>query len=242
MDYIVAAVPRTGSTMLCGLLARNGAGRPGEHLNPEVPAGPFSIAVARRIPTESYLAAVRSADTVGGIFGTKLMPHWLPTIEACCAKRNGDYADMLRLLFPDARYIFLRRRNIVAAAVSLSMAMATGQWGGPEDTTSTAPAVPLDEVHRTLMWLRRHEAEWTDLLCRVEARAHELYYEDLLEAPAETVREVLMYVGLRPAEVEIESGTEVQRGQAATELENRYLAWLGREHGPWYEANPLARS
>lgn len=241
MDYVIAAVPRTGSTMLCGLLARNGAGRPTEHLNPDVPASPFSVAVAQRVPTESYLAAARAADTVAGIFGTKLMPHWLPTIDACCASRNRDYADMLRRLFPDARYVFLRRRNIVAAAVSLSVAMATGQWGGTEDNGSAAATVPTEEVHRNLLWLRRQEADWTDLLRRLGAQAHELYYEDLLEAPADAVRELLMHLGLRPTAIELESGTAMQRGQATIELENRYLSWLDREHRQWYDANPLSR-
>src|SRR4051812_768572 len=104
-SYLVAATPRSGSTLLCELLASTGAaGRPAEHFEalqatgmprqarqyfegleaPEVldllrrtdPGRPITPEAFRAI----YRAALRDGTTPNGVFATKVMWGYLPDL------------------------------------------------------------------------------------------------------------------------------------------------------------------
>src|SRR3954471_20919580 len=104
-SYLVAATPRSGSTLLCELLASTGvAGRPAEHfealqatglprqpreyfdgvdapevldlLAPTQPGAPVTPEAFRR----TYDAALRDGTTPNGVFASKVMWGYLPDL------------------------------------------------------------------------------------------------------------------------------------------------------------------
>jgi LPS sulfotransferase NodH len=123
---IIATTVRSGSTWLCDLLENNGLGHPTEHFNPSLEASAFGKAIAKGIPTEKYLEHVIGQKANHGLFFTKLLSEWLPLMRAQMSTYAVDEAHLLRTLFPSAKYIFLTREDIIAAAISSCLAEQTG--------------------------------------------------------------------------------------------------------------------
>jgi LPS sulfotransferase NodH len=227
VEYVIAATPRTGSTMLCDLLRRNGLGAPREHLNPDAVASGFARALACRIPAEEFLDTARRRDTRNGWFGTKVMPHWLPAAMAACEPPRRSKSQVLRYLFPDAHYILLRRRSIVAAAVSTTLAEKTGNWQepGPADV-----AVRPQDIHDNLVWLRECEAEWDGITADLGVRPLLVYYENLVSSPGDALAEILGHLGAaRDEALDLAAATPTLHDARSAELTAAYLEWLERE-------------
>lgn len=164
--YVVAATPRSGSTLLCETLRASGvAGRPEEPFqrlrdsglshqprdyfrgvdDPELlallpdrrPGAPIDADDAR----ERLTRALAEDTTANGVFATKLMWGYLPDFLAGIRAITGDDGDDLATLRSafgrDLRFVQVRRRDKVAQAVSLWRAIQTQQW---RDEGSTRPA------------------------------------------------------------------------------------------------------
>lgn len=139
-SYVICGTPRSGSTLLCEMLAASGvAGRPNSYFREQsfahwarrwnVPHdnGTDDVAFDR-----DFLEAMRREGTNGtGIFGLRLM--WVSVAEA--SRRldrlfggNADVAARLDEAFGPVLYIHLSRRDKVAQAVSLVRAEQSGLW------------------------------------------------------------------------------------------------------------------
>jgi trehalose 2-sulfotransferase len=156
-SYLVAATPRSGSTLLCELLAGTGiAGRPAEYfeqlhatglprqprqyfegledpevlnlLAPTVPGTPVSPEAFR----ERFEGALAQGTTANGVFAAKVMWGYLPDLLLGLRSRFGADGrrapDTLAFAFPGLRYVQVLRRDKVGQAVSLWTAVQTAQW------------------------------------------------------------------------------------------------------------------
>jgi trehalose 2-sulfotransferase len=134
-SFIVAATPRTGSTLLCeGLESTGIAGRPGEFFAPD-----FRVFWCRHwsMPEdasfETYLVAARSYGTTpNGVYGLKIQQGHVSDLarEASFVGEHfgGDNDDVLEYLFPGSQYVNLVRRDRRAQAISFYRALATNEW------------------------------------------------------------------------------------------------------------------
>jgi LPS sulfotransferase NodH len=215
--------------MLCSLLARNGAGRPAEHLNPDPAAGGFGAADGSGLSAEAYVESVRRRERVGGIFGTKVMVHWLDAIRGSRGGTVADDAEVLVRLFPDAIYLRLRRLDAVGMAVSHTMALATGEWRGARRSHPPDREITMDEVDANRRWLLACEERWTELLAEIGAVPYEITYEALSVRPDDVVAGILDHIGHDGPIITTVPETTVQRGRAASDLRARYESWLDAE-------------
>lgn len=156
-SYIICATPRSGSTLLCDLLAATGiAGRPNSYYRQQnisdwardwgvpLPHRPGSAAFDR-----AYLAAVLQAGrTENGVFGLRLM--WA-SVADLSASLNGLYpglrddAARVEKAFGNTLYLHLSREDKVSQAVSRLRAEQSGLWHLSADGTErerTSPAQP----------------------------------------------------------------------------------------------------
>jgi LPS sulfotransferase NodH len=142
--YVICATPRTGSYLLCDALARTGvAGRPTEHLS-----GTYQRFYEKRWHTGSYAEyldrALAEGTTPNGVFGTKLHRHQLDHVvrqvtgEKVSPPQVG--AEVVRQLLGEAAWVFLRRRDTVAQAISYTRSMQTDVWW--EADYRPAPSAP----------------------------------------------------------------------------------------------------
>ena len=220
-SYMVCSIPRSGSSLLCELLAGTGlAGAPAEFFHPDKMA-----ALRRRWQVESlddYLRELTARKTSpNGVFGIKA--HW------------GQYQPLFgesdpRSVLPTARLILITRRDRLRQAVSWVRALQTLKWAA-EDSPRVERAAMFDGDHitRKLGRIGREEEAWEALFDRHGIVPHRVVYEDFVETREETVRAVLDALGVdAPADLRLPApALDRQADELSEEWVERYLAEAG---------------
>lgn len=168
----VLSYQRTGSTYLCALLNQIG-------FNPGL---------------DEHLHVSKQIDPDRLPRNNKVQPHQF-------AYRALALSDVLEQ-HPGTRFILLRRRDLVACAVSLYLAERTGVWSvhnaRDAEKLSGQDVIRLDE--RWLMScykrVRRDDGYWQQQLDALGLNAHELVYEDVVSGPVDAVAGVYEWLGL----------------------------------------------
>lgn len=128
-SYFICATPRTGSSLLLGLLESTGvAGRPQAYFRaPDEPLWADRWQIPRASDgsfdyADYVRAALAAGTTDNGVFGAKLV--W-GTLDQVVDKLGTVYPDLagedVRLLdraFGRTRFVYLRRDDVLAQAVS----------------------------------------------------------------------------------------------------------------------------
>ncbi len=205
-SYILCTTPRSGSTLLCDLLAATGtAGDPDSYFMDYVdpvwasrwglPAreGKDEAADARRF-LDAVLKAGRGETPV---FGLRLMPRNLGDVLAMTGRAFPGLATdsaRLRAAFGDILFVHLARRDRLAQAVSLVKAEQTGLWHIAPDGTEVErlapprpPTYDFDRIAATIADLDTQNAGWTAWFTAEGITPLPLWYEDLSAEPARAV-------------------------------------------------------
>ncbi|HET8726620.1 MAG TPA: Stf0 family sulfotransferase [Alphaproteobacteria bacterium] len=212
--YLVCATPRSGSTLLCDLLAGTGAaGRPDSFYRRESIADfcrSWGVALGEGVRFERrYLAAVITAGTDDtGMFGMRLM--W-PSLRELTAKvtalfpRQTTDGDRIAAAFGTPVYIHLRRCDRIGQAVSRSKAEQSGLWHRGADGSNRELARPYRPprydaaaLKRFLAEIDEHEAAWSGWFAAQDIAPLELTYEELSDDPAAALAYVLAALGCDP--------------------------------------------
>jgi len=183
--YVLASVPRTGSTYLSHLLWRTGClGAPLEYLNFD-PTGPYFFA-ATSPDNQSWLwqSVVRRRTSPNGVFGVKCFPGQLQDLQD---NNQGLLSQVMALLFPpdrQARVILLKRRDRDAHAISYARATLSGVWRKEQEATGGA-AVEFSDiaVHRARKLLDGQEAAWDAMFNDLGIDPLVIWYEDVVADP-----------------------------------------------------------
>ena len=204
--YVVCATPRSGSGLLLrGMAATGLAGTPAEYFHVQQ-REPLAARWGAGDSPRAYTTALRRHRTSrAGVLGIKL--HWaqLESLRAEIAPQSSDPADALFELFPDARLIHIRRRDLDRQAISLWRAVHTRIWVLPmegQPPGEPEPAYDFAEIERYRGAVARSLGNWTRLFERRGIHPVEVAYEDLVAAFEATVADVVERVlGTRPASV-----------------------------------------
>ena len=180
-SYFVCGTPRCGSWFLCGLLAGTAvAGRPHEWFWQDTRA---SLMRAWGVAGfDAYVELVLAAGTTpNGVFGAKVMWGHLPELSP----------------FPQPRFVWLRRRDRLAQAVSFAKAIQTGHWHGWDPAPKAEPVFNAGAIEALIHEVDEHECCWADWFGARSVEALELSFEDLLSDPEAQTLRVLDFLGLR---------------------------------------------
>jgi LPS sulfotransferase NodH len=197
--YMLATVPRTGSTYVSHLLWRSGClGAPLEYLN-FLPASPYAFAHGQpKTQTALWRSALHRRTSPNGVFGVKCFSLQLRELQQ---QNPSLLLEVFAAAFPAGRkahVIRLKRRDHVAHAVSYARAALSGVWRKEQEPSGGAAveysAQAVDEARQLL---DRQEADWDLLLREVGAEPLTLWYEDAVERPEETVRNVAAFLDVR---------------------------------------------
>lgn len=215
--YVLCASPRTGSTLLCDLLAATGvAGAPDsffmEGLDPHwtatwgLPKEPRAAQADPAAHAQAFLAAVKKAGRGGSaVFGLRLMhaslPRLLQMIDTACPGLPTDKA-RLDWAFGNLLYVHLTRHDKLAQAVSMVKAEQTGLWHIAPDGTElerlAPPAAPQYDFARIAAKraaLTAADADWQDWFRATGITPLTLPYEVLAADPAKAVASLLQALG-----------------------------------------------
>jgi LPS sulfotransferase NodH len=220
LSYLVCATERSGSTLLCELLAGTGvAGRPEEYFEalgatgrPRQPREYFEDAADPGIldllpelreplplpPFEQRLAAaLERGTTPNGVFGTKLMWAYLPGFLAGA----GDPPSGLG----ETRWVHVEREDTLAQAISLWRAIQTSEWraDGQDGESGPEPVFHAGAIAHLCRRLDEHAAAWRAWFAERGIHPLEIAYERFAADPHAGVRAVLAHLGLDAEGVEI---------------------------------------
>jgi trehalose 2-sulfotransferase len=141
LGYVILCLPRCGSTLLAKELELLGLGRPTEHLRASV-VELLRAPAAASFDVRRWWTLVQANNTVGGVFGTKILIDFLLMAQ----EADPDAGRFLREAVGDLRVLRIIRRNKVDQAVSDHLARQTGVWHLWNDTTKAGYGERLAQV------------------------------------------------------------------------------------------------
>ena len=235
----MCATPRTGSTLLCGLLASTGvAGTPESYLRAEDEAAWASrFRLAERYEYVDFVRRARDqGSTANGVFAARVMWGTLdevvdrlrPSLGA--AGHAARDLDVLRAAFGDLRFVHLWREDVLAQAVSWARAEQTGVWHRPNDVGDAAePSFDREQIAALCATIDRHNGAWHDWFAGNGVEPLEVRYEDLNRDPVGEARDVLQRLGI---DVPAATALEVRDRRLRDEVNDDWIARYrtGREN------------
>lgn len=196
--YILASVPRSGSTYLSHHLWRTGClGAPLEYLNFE-PTGPLGAASnSPEAQIESWHRTVSSRTSPNGVFGVKAFPLQMEEL----GRKNPKLLSMvMRFLLSKGagtRVVQLRRKDKAAHAISLARASVSGIWRA-EQEKKNPEEIPYSTslVQRAEHELSVQEQAWRQMYRETGVTPLVVWYEDVVENADQVIRQVADYLGV----------------------------------------------
>lgn len=247
-SYIICSTPRTGSTLLCDLLAStNVAGSPDSFFMSEV--DPVWVRQwglpARSNPDDAgdsaaYLkAAIRAGRGQTGIFGLRLMRENIQDLLSLLDKVfSGLPSDKARLeaAFGNILYIHLSREDKLAQAVSMVKAEQTGLWRIAPDGTELERLAPpkqpeyeFDRIARKVAQLEQHDAAWQTWFGEQGIEPLRVTYESLSADAGEVMTRICGALGVpAPAPGSLRPGVARLSDAVSLEWMRRYRLDLER--------------
>jgi LPS sulfotransferase NodH len=218
--YLLASVPRAGSTFLSHLLWRTGClGAPLEYLNFE-PEGPYGFAAnSPQLQLELWHSVLRRRCSPNGVFGLKA---FAPQLEALQRGNQTLLSQVLATVLPrerDVRVIYLRRRDRIAQTVSYARASLSGVWR-KEQERPEAPALEYSQsaLEAAERGIAVQETAWADMFTDLRIEPLNLWHEDIISAPSAAAEQAADYIGVRidpSAAIDVPAISKQSEGEAA---------------------------
>jgi trehalose 2-sulfotransferase len=232
--YLICATPRTGSSLLCGLLNSTAvAGHPESYFR-EPDEQEFAIRWGIANPADgafSYAdyvhAAMATGSTVNGVFAARIMWETLGEVVAKLAPVDlafaGSDVDIVNRAFGRTRFVYLWRADVVAQAVSLLRAEQTNVWFETEQARQEPeqePRFDFGQIRERARLIEEHNTAWRQWFASTGVQPHLVRYEDLDTAPVSITRGVLGFLGL-----ELPAGRQivVQHRSLADEINAQWI-------------------
>jgi LPS sulfotransferase NodH len=198
LAYLLATVPRAGSTHFSHVLWQSGClGAPLEYLNFE-PAGPYGFAAnSPEAQLNLWRSALQRRSSPNGVFGLKAFPMQLQDLE----RRNPRLLqEVLATVLPrdrPRRIIYLRRRDLVAQTVSYARASISRVWRKEQESTNSElleySQEQLESAERGIVF---QQNVWERMFNDLRIEPLSLWHEDVLADPAAAIRLVAGYLGI----------------------------------------------
>jgi trehalose 2-sulfotransferase len=226
-SVFVCGIQRAGTWLLAHLLRSTGvAGRAEEFFDPE---GMQRFRADWRVTTDAeYVERVKEAGTTpNGVFAAKLLWNAREQLLFRVRRVMRDYEspDLVAIasVFPSPRFVWIRRDDHVAQAVSWAKAAQTGQYAAHQAATSE-PVFDSEQIDGLLHLIRLETGVWRRWFAAEGIEPFEITYEELsADQPAGTAR-VLDFLGLEtPLGTRIAAPSELTRQSDAVNAD-----WIAR--------------
>jgi len=208
-SYIVCSTPRTGSTFLCSLLkATNLAGKPESYFrSQDVEARVEAWKIRQTDGSFSFSdflnCVLRRGRTDNDVFAARIM--WGTMEELTNNLRSigmtGGDREVLSSAFGPTKFVYLKRQDLVAQAISRLRAEQTNVWHirGKVDQDAARLRVWYDQkaIQYFVEEAKDHNQNWNEWFQRFEIDPLRLIYEDLDDNGKAEASKVLEFIGVR---------------------------------------------
>jgi LPS sulfotransferase NodH len=197
--YVLASVPRSGSTYLSHLLWRTGClGAPLEYLN-FLPGGHYGFASnspSKQI--EIWHSVLHRRTSPNGVFGIKCFPLLISLLFRSNPQLYREATSMLMPPDRSARVVRLRRRDRLAHAISFARATRSGIWRQEQEPPEgIAVEYSRTAIDQAMEELERAETGWDPLFDSLRVEPLTLWHEDVVDRPDDAVRKVADFLDVR---------------------------------------------
>ena len=211
-SYLICATPRTGSSLLCGLLASTKvAGQPESYFrepDEQLWAARWDIVCSSDGVfeySEFVRAALAAGRTANGVFAARIMwgtlDHLVDRLVAVHPAPAGGALDLLNQAFGHTEFVYLHRDDVLAQAVSRHRAEQTNVWHRTDQEESKQPEkeprFDFDQVCKLVQTIEEQNSAWRAWFASVGIQPHMVRYEDLDTDPVRVACEVLDFLGLK---------------------------------------------
>jgi len=228
-----------------GLASTSVAGNPREWLNPleeQAHRARWRMEHSSDLSYAKYLELARKASTTkNGISGIKLHYYQLADLPRKVADIEGlaglTPSRVMPRLFPNAKHVWLTRRDKVRQAISFLLAAGRDEWWSIEGLASKVPEdvgpdFDPNRIARTEEVLKANDATWQAYFDENNITPLVIQYEDLASNYVDTVRTVLRWLGIPNAEAIAVSPSRLRRQSNARNEEwvARYEEFRSQRH------------
>lgn len=199
LTYLLASVPRAGSTHFSHLLWRTGClGAPLEYLNFEA-AGPYGFAAGSpQLQLQLWRSVLRRRCSLNGVFGLKAFAPQLDQLQ----RKNAPLLDkVLATMLPRAgprRVVYVRRRDRLGQAVSYARASVSGIWRKEQESAAAHQVEysqeALEAAERGIV---HQESVWEQMFRELKIEPLTLWHEDILADGTAAANAVASYLGVK---------------------------------------------
>ena len=206
ISYVICAVQRSGSFLLCEALKNTGlAGFPEEYfLNVkgwEDHIWAHQHGVTSR---QDYLNLVfKQGTSPNGVFGTKVMWNYfhimLNSLSELPEYQELDAPHLMASLFPNIHYIWIVRRDKVRQAVSWAKAGQTDVYAwqkGEIPVSKREPSFDFEFIDQLYNLVLEGEAGWQSFFEACGVKPFRVEYEELVDAYEPTALRILDYLNV----------------------------------------------
>jgi LPS sulfotransferase NodH len=198
--YLLASVPRSGSTYVSHLLWGTGClGAPLEYLNFE-PSGPYGFAAeSPTAQADLWRSALQRRTSPNGVFGLKAFPLQLEGVHQANPQLVGAVMRTLFARGQRARVVELRRRDRTAHAISYARALLSGIWRKEQEPDDRPePEYSREALARATRMIEQQEQSWQAMYRDLRIEPLAIWYEDVLADPQTAIGVVASYLGVAP--------------------------------------------
>lgn len=230
--YLIAFIMRSGSTLLSDYLTTNGLGQPTEYF--QYPFGVRNrwlydqLGVAPNDFT-GYMRELLAQRASNDIFGAKIAWNQKNALIEK-AKQSDPAIQNINDLFPGIQWIYMRRYDKFAQAISVWRAAATSQWHANQLPTGiTWPEYNFSQILAFLSLILIEEQLWNHYFECFNIQPHALYYEDLIKDPAGVMIPLINYIqGSKkilenPSELQLNTSLIRLSDQNSEKMRSRFL-------------------
>lgn len=211
-SYLICATPRTGSTLLCGLMASTKvAGQPESYFRqPDEQLWADRWDIFRTTGGDfEYSEFIRAALVAGrsenGVFAARIMwgtlDYLFERLGTVYPAHTGSDLDLLNLAFGLTGFIHLQRDDVLAQAVSWHRAEQTHIWHQTDRVESKQPkqepCYDFDQITKLMQVIGDHNLAWRAWFASAGIQPHRVRYEELDADPVGVSGEILDFLGLK---------------------------------------------
>jgi LPS sulfotransferase NodH len=223
-SFTIAFTLRSGSNVICSMLAGNGLGKPGEFFQMPFIGG-------NALVLDGFTRIV-SRYQRHGVFGSKMAYAHRAALDVQLRKAIPGYTRIDDIL-PNHKWVWLTRRDKILQAISLCRAEASKQWACRSSIEEGEQEYTYDFVHilSRVMLIHASEFAWDIYFRENGIHPFNIVYEDFFGDLDRQLPRLTAYLGgqLRK-QVPINKHTifKVQRNEKSYEIQQRFLSDLLR--------------